>query len=536
MKSKRRIFICCIMSLMLALVMAMPMSVSAASNVTVTTGTELADEIDAATGTDTTTIVLGNDIELEQGITVEGSKKIILDLNGHKLSAPNRVLSIESGYFEVVGPGSIVETEPNYAPIVIKGSKNLADMGYTTVKVGEGVYLEGWAGVFLTPYKSSEAPYAYGVTVDLDCVINAVKDTSEADGHGVYINGQIKNTESNYPVFNLHGNTKITSTGTGIYAAGYAEWNIDGASIEGDIGIGAKSGKFDIKDAAINGTGEYVDPIGYNGNGINTDGSALLIDSNHAGYAGKIDITISGDTVLNSKNSKAVSEFVTYNSSDPEAEAQKDTNIISFVINGGTFNGAEGKPAVQLSDEVKEKNAAKITAGKFSAEPDSALVKSDMTAELARNGETTYLIGQSTVNAALAEAQKGDELTVKTAAEDAELVDVPEGVIVKNNADAAIKVNDEVLAADQTVTVVVPDDEEEDKTDTDQPAGDDQKDPATGDDNKGDTDAGKDPVKEPTEVTPEKTGDANDIVLWLALMVLTAAALAGTAAYSRKRG
>ena len=57
MKSKRRIFICCIMSLMLALVMAMPMGVSAASNVPVTTGNELVDAINAATGTDTTTIV-----------------------------------------------------------------------------------------------------------------------------------------------------------------------------------------------------------------------------------------------------------------------------------------------------------------------------------------------------------------------------------------------------------------------------------------------------------------------------------------------
>ena len=56
-----------------------------------------------------------------------------------------------------------------------------------------------------------------------------------------------------------------------------------------------------------------------------------------------------------------------------------------------------------------------------------------MTAELVRNGETTYLIGQSTVNAALAEAQKGDVLTVKTAAEDAELVDVPEGVVINND-------------------------------------------------------------------------------------------------------
>lgn len=515
MKKKKRLLLRGIMSLMLALVMAMPMpmSVSAASNVTVTTGTELADEIDAATGTDTTTIVLGNDIELEQGITVDGSKKIILDLNGHKLSAPSRVLSIESGYFEVVGPGSIVETNPYYAPIVIKGSNDPGDTGYTTVKVGEGVYLEGWTGVFLTPYESSGAPYAYGVTVDLDCVIKAVQDNDGYNGHGVYINGQIKNTESNYPVFNLHSNTEITSMGTGIYAAGYAEWNIDGASIEGDIGIGAKSGKFDIKDATINGKGEYVDPIGYNGNGIETDGSALLIDSNHAGYAGKIDITISGDTVLNSENSKAVSEFVTYNSSDPAAEAQKDTNIISFVINGGTFNGAEGKPAVQLSDEVKEKNAAKITAGKFSAEPDSELVKSDMTAELVRNGETTYLIGQSTVNAALAEAQKGDVLTVKTAAEDAELVDVPEGVTIKNNTGADMTINGVTVAAGAEVIV-------KDNSGTD----------GNGDSNQGDKPAPSEPDK--AEETPE-TGD-DTMIMGFAVMMLAALGLGGVLVATRR--
>ena len=411
----------------------------------------------------------------------------------------------------MVGPGSIVETNPYYAPIVIKGSNDPADTGYTTVKVGEGVYLEGWAGVFLTPYASSGAPYAYGVTVDLDCVINTVQDTSGADGHGVYINGQIKNTESNYPVFNLHSNTEIKSTGTGIYAAGYAEWNIDGASIEGDIGIGAKSGKFDIKDATINGTGEYVDPIGYNGNGIETDGSALLIDSNHAGYAGEIEITISGDTVLNSENSKAVSEFVTYNSSDPTAAAQKDTNIISFVINGGTFNGAEGKPAVQLSDEVKAKDAAEITAGKFSAEPDSELVKSDMTAELVRNGETTYLIGQSTVNAALAEAQKGDVLTVKTAAEDAELVDVPEGVVINNDSSTAVSVNGQDVSAGASITV----------TDAaDEPI---QQEPS---DNAGTVNG--------SDKAPE-TGDDFNMVVWAAIMGFAAAAAAGTIVYGRRR-
>ena len=74
-----------------------------------------------------------------------------------------------------------------------------------------------------------------------------------------------------------------------------------------------------------------MDPIGYNGNGIETDGSALLIDSNHAGYAGEIEITdIRRYGPELAENSKAVSEFVTYNSSDPTAAAQKDTNIISI--------------------------------------------------------------------------------------------------------------------------------------------------------------------------------------------------------------
>ena len=189
------------------------------------------------------------------------------------------------------------------------------------------------------------------------------------------------------------------------------------------------------------------------------------------------------------------------------------TNIISFVINGGTFNGAEGKPAVQLSDEVKEKNAAKITAGKFSAEPDSELVKSDMTAELVRNGETTYLIGQSTVNAALAEAQKGDVLTVKTAAEDAELVDVPEGVTIKNNTGADMTINGVTVAAGAEVIV-------KDNSGTD----------GNGDSNQGDKPAPSEPDK--AEETPE-TGD-DTMIMGFAVMMLASLGLGGVLVATRR--
>lgn len=482
------------------------------STVRVNTSDAFKNAVESANSTDTTTIVLEADIALSEGIAVDGSKKIILDLNGNTLSAPNRVLAINSGYFEVVGPGEIKEEEAYYAPIVIKGSSNQGDTDYTTVKIGEGVTLEGWSGVFITPYQSPGAPHAYGVTVDIDCIIKSVTDTEGSAGHGVYINGQIKNTDSNYPVFNIGENAVIESEGTGVYAAGYAEWNIDGADIRGDVGIALKSGKFFINDAVITGTGEYVDPIGYNGNGIDTDGSAMLIDSNKD-YAGNVEIAVSGNTVFNSENSKAISEFVTYNPNNATSAENKGTNIISFSIEGGVFNGADGREAVKFSDEAKAEDAISISAGTFSSEPDEAYIDSNTTAILTSGGVTTYLVGPEVISSYLENGKSGDVLEITSAAEGTEFVNVPDGIKIENATETDILINGQELKAGESLNVSSPQNPSEP---ADQPSDKPQQ-------------------GEPADGKAPETGDDTNLGL-LAGIMLTAAAAGAAAVALRRKG
>lgn len=480
------------------------------STVRVETPEEFKNAVESANSTDTTTIVLDDDIVLSEGVAIDESKKIVLNLNGNMLSAPNKVLAINSGYFEVVGPGEIKETSPYYAPIVIKGSNSQSDTNYTTVKIGEGVTLEGWSGVFITPYEASGAPYAYGVTVDIDCTIKSVADADGANGHGVYINGQIKNTDSNYPVFNIGKNAVIESEGTGLYAAGYAEWHIDGADIRGDVGIALKSGQFFINDSVVTGTGEYVDPIGYNGNGIDTDGSAMLIDSNKD-YAGEIEIVISGSTVFDSENSKAISEFVTYNPNNPSSEANKGTNVVSFKIEGGVFNGSGGKEAVKFSEEAE--NAISILAGTFSSEPYEAYVDSNTTAMLTSSGIKTYLVGAEVIASYLENGQSGDVLEITSVVEGTEFINVPEGIEIKNTTDVDILINSQELKAGDSMKVSSLQNPSES---TDQPSDKPQQEMSA------------------DENIPE-TGDDTNRTLMFVIMGLAAIAAAGTVVYGRRK-
>ena len=83
--------------------------------------------------------------------------------------------------------------------------------------------------------------------------------------------------------------------------------NIEGGEISGTAGIGMKSGTLNIAGGHIQATGTYRENITSNGSGINNDGSAVLIDSN-IGYAGSMNINISGDAVIESADGSAVRE------------------------------------------------------------------------------------------------------------------------------------------------------------------------------------------------------------------------------------
>lgn len=325
----------------------------------------LAEAIANASSTDT--IMLTSNVVLAD--TLQINKTVNIDLNGKTITAPSVVFQVQGGTLNVTGSGTIKETEPNYGAIKVIGSDDPNDSKYSVVSVGKDVTLEGWSGIFITHENSK----SYGVAVNLDGKINAVDDVSGGNGAGVYVNGNIKH-QSNAPVINISDNAEITSTGNGLYIAGYTIVNIGDAYISGmESGIGIKSGKLNIDGATIECLGEDKTPTeGYN-NGIKPSGVALQIESNN-GYAGNMEINIK-DGLLKSKSSNVVYEYIGKGTT---------TQVNSFDISGGTFTNNASKDVFLLSNSFKGKNSPFITGGKYSSDP-STYLKSGYTTALENN-------------------------------------------------------------------------------------------------------------------------------------------------------
>lgn len=309
-------------------------------------------------------ITLTNNIKLDD--TLKINKVVNINLNNYTIEASEKVFLVENGHLKLSGKGYIKETKPEYGAIMIIGSQNEVDTNYSSVTVDQGVILEGWSGIFINHNKNK----AYGVVVNLDGDIKAVNDTSGDSGAGIYVNGNIKHKD-NSPVINIGDNTKIESTGTGIYAAGYSVYNINGADISGyQSGLGIKSGIFNINNSNIYGYGEDKTPTYGNNNGINASGASIQIESN-PNYMGDISLNIE-NSVLTSKNSNVIYEYTTKNN---------DTKVESISIIDGTYISESSKDVFKLSNSFIDKHPKFISGGRFSSSPEDYLV----------SGYSTYL-------------------------------------------------------------------------------------------------------------------------------------------------
>lgn len=316
--------------------------------------TTLKDAVDSISTSGT--VKLLSNIYIPSATTVITGKTVTINLNGFNINAVNKVLTVDGGKLELTGSGSVIETTPDYAPIYVKGSTNQSNTEYSVVTVGKDVTLIGWAGVFIT----QNGTQACGVVINFNgTIINNKFDTSSVPlkGHGIYINGTIQD-KANYPIININNGAKITSTvGEGIYAAGYAKWNITGAAITGSSsGIGLKAGIFNIKDSTITGTGNYVADVTNYGNGIHESGAGLQIETN-SGYAGGIEIELTNSTI---KSDKGYSIY--------EYGSSTTTNIEKIAINSGKFvSYLTFESVFKLSDGF---DIAKfVTTGTYSADP-----------------------------------------------------------------------------------------------------------------------------------------------------------------------
>lgn len=335
-----------------------PFTVNAGIGSTARVGDKYYDTLEEAilnAGINDTITLISNTV-LDDTLVI--NKTVNLNLNGHNITAPSMVFKVNGGVLNLSGSGIIRETKPNYGAIAVIGSTDSNDKDYSIVNVGSNIKLEGWSGIFIThdSYKS------YGVVVNLEGDINAVNDVNGDTGIGVYVNGNIKDID-NAPVVNIGDDAEITSTGNGLYIAGYSTFNIGSAYISGtESGIAIKSGKLNIDGASVVSDGEDKTPTeGYN-NGVKASGTSIQIESNN-GYAGQIELDISDGTFI-SKNSYVIYEYIGRGT---------NTTVDSIDISGGNFVSNKNKPVFGLSNPFKTMHTNFIIGGEYSSDPSDYL-------------------------------------------------------------------------------------------------------------------------------------------------------------------
>lgn len=223
--------------------------------------------------------------------------------------------------------------------------------------------------------------YNGSVTIDKDSTI--VADSEQGHFPAVFIKGQDDRGKTYAPELNIYGTVQSAKTpaiqGNGtdrgvshvnvfegavvkseklaIYLPQPCEVNITGGLVEGYCGIGIKSGTLNISGGTVRGVAnENVIGDEYSQtNGISYDGSAIMIDS-YIGYAGQVQINISGNAVVESKYSTAIREI---------GNDKSQTNLVGLDITGGTVLGAKDTDAVLVRDvTAKDVN---ISGGEFSS-------------------------------------------------------------------------------------------------------------------------------------------------------------------------
>lgn len=272
-------------------------------------------------------VVLVDDLNVDGAIGI--SKDVTIDLNGNDLTLDNSFLRVyNGGTLNITGEGTVYSSYKNYAAIDMVGSSSASDTEFATLYIGEDVTVKGNSGIFV--FQATDTSVGYGVNIVIDGTIEAVDIDDTPASFGVYVQGMVKNYE-NMPTITLSETAEIKSDAYGIYAAGYAVWNVNGAYIEGeDAAIGIKSGILNVTGGTLKATGPNNMPTENFGNGINSSGAALQIESNK-GYAGEMEINISGGEFI-SEHAVPIYEYDSTNDA---------TMVKSFSITGGTFTSNE---------------------------------------------------------------------------------------------------------------------------------------------------------------------------------------------------
>ena len=185
---------------------------------------------------------------------------------------------------------------------------------------------------------------------------------------------------------NVYDGASVTSEKLVMYLPQICEVNISGGLVDGYCGVGIKSGTLNITGGTVRGHKNDAD-IGdqhSTTNGINYDGSAILIDS-YIGYAGQVKVNISGDAVVESLYSTAIREI---------GNDASQTNMVALTVTGGTVKGASGKDAILVRETTRP--TVSVSGGTFSSEVPADLCAKGYTS--VKNADGTYTVAEQAVN------------------------------------------------------------------------------------------------------------------------------------------
>lgn len=395
----------------------------------------LADAIAAADPGDTVTVL--QDIEEGQ---VDFQKNVTVDLGTHTWTGidTNDYLFTVSGNYEVaIKNGAMVA--PKFLGNVTAGNVTLEACDITE---NNCLFVKGGQVFLKNTDLTATASNAFGIqvndgmfTLDADSSITAmgqdyatgvfVQGSNESAKPVINIYGTItafgstvegNGTDRSNPEINIMEGAVLTAEKLAMYLPQPGVVNITGASVTGYAAIGIKSGTLNIKDSTIHGVANdnVLGDEHSATNGIATDGSAIVIDS-YVGYAGAMNLNISGDSHIVSDYSTAIHEI---------GNNAGKTNVVSITVNGGYFSSASGYKNILVRDVTKD--TVNITAGYFTSDPSEyvdenmAAIPSDLPGYAFTVGDAVETEVKPAVGAPSVELGSGisetDEQTVQNAA------------------------------------------------------------------------------------------------------------------------
>ena len=360
-----------------------------ASGASVKAFATFADAIAAAK--DGETVLLLADTELTDYITVD--KAVTLDLGGKTVTANLTSKYAFAVTADVTFKNGAINITNNNGGISVAGKLTLVDVDITGAAVNAPLlYLIGSTETTIdkdsTVTATSSSANSYpailmeGSYADETITLNIYGSVSCKSMPAVQGNGADKATSK----INVYDGASVTSEKLVMYLPQICEVNISGGLVDGYCGVGIKSGTLNITGGTVRGHKNDAD-IGdqhSTTNGINYDGSAILIDS-YIGYAGQVKVNISGDAVVESLYSTAIREI---------GNDASQTNMVALTVTGGTVKGASGKDAILVRETTRP--TVSVSGGTFSSEVPADLCAKGYTS--VKNADGTYTVAEQAVN------------------------------------------------------------------------------------------------------------------------------------------